>query len=60
MRSYIASLEGFDTVTGTLMFYTENGSAVKPVQIQQVVDGEFHQYSTVDDPAIINPTSYTE
>ena len=60
MRAYIAGLENFDTVTGTLMFYTENGSAVKPVQIKQVVDGAFHHFSTVDDPAIINPTSYSK
>ena len=60
MRAYIAGLENFDTVTGTLMFYTENGSAVKLVQIQQVVDGAFHHFSTVDDPAIINPTSYSK
>ena len=29
-------MKDFDTVTGTLMYYTSAGSAVKPVQIQQV------------------------
>ena len=55
MRDYIAGLKDFDTVTGTLMYYTSAGSAVKPVQIQQVGDDIlFHSYGIIDDINIID------
>ena len=55
MRDYIAGLKDFDTVTGTLMYYTSAGSAVKPVQIQQVGDDVlFHSYGIIDDINIID------
>lgn len=55
MKDYIAGLKSFDTVTGTLMYYTSSGSAVKPVQIQQVgSDILFHSYGIVDDINIID------
>lgn len=55
MRDYIAGLKDFDTVTGTLMYYTSAGSAVKPVQIQRVEDDlQFHSFSVVNDINIID------
>ena len=55
MQEYIANMKDFDTVTGTLMYYTSAGSAVKPVQIQQVgEDLQFHSYSVIDDIQIID------
>lgn len=58
MKEYIAGMKDFDTVTGTLLYYTENGSAVKPVQVQQVVDGEYHSAAVIDDETIIDPANY--
>ena len=58
MKEYIAGLENFDTVTGTLIRYNPDGSAVKPVQIQLVTDGEYHSAGVIDDPEIIDPASY--
>ena len=58
MKEYIAGLENFDTVTGTLIRYNPDGSAVKPVQIQLVTDGEYHSAGVIDDPEIIDPANY--
>ena len=58
MREYIAGMENFDTVTGTLIRYNEDGSAVKPVQIQLVTDGEYHSAGTIDDMEVIDPANY--
>ena len=58
MKEYIAGLENFDTVTGTLIRYNPDGSAVKPVQIQLVTDGEYHSAGVIDDPEIIDPSKY--
>ena len=58
MRAYIAGMENFDTVTGTLIRYNEDGSAVKPVQIQLVTDGEYHSAGTIDDMEVIDPANY--
>lgn len=55
MQEYIANMKDFATVTGTLMYYTSAGSAVKPVQIQRVgEDLQFHSYSVIDDINIID------
>ena len=45
-------------ITGTLIRYNEDGSAVKPVQIQLVTDGEYHSAGTIDDMAVIDPANY--
>ena len=58
MRDYIAGMENFDTVTGTLIRYNEDGSAVKPVQIQLVTNGEYHSAGVIDDMEIIDPANY--
>ncbi|MCD8125467.1 MAG: ABC transporter substrate-binding protein, partial [Lachnospiraceae bacterium] len=61
IRDYIAAMTDFDTVTGTLMYYTSAGTAVKPVQIQQVgEDLEFHSYSIIDDIEIIDGDNIEE
>ena len=55
MQEYIANMKDFATVTGTLMYYTSAGSAVKPVQIQQVgEDLQFHKFAVIDDINIID------
>ncbi|HKM28956.1 MAG TPA: ABC transporter substrate-binding protein [Anaerovoracaceae bacterium] len=56
LRDYIKGLTDFETVTGNLIKYTDNGEAVKAVQIQQVQDGAFHYLGVVDDLDIITPT----
>lgn len=58
MKEYIAGLENFDTVTGTLIRYNADGSAVKPVQIQLVEGGEYHSAGIIDDMKIIDPANY--
>jgi len=58
MRDYIAAMENFDTVTGTLIRYNADGSAVKPIQIQKVTNGEYHSAGIIDDMAIIDPANY--
>ncbi|MCQ2551658.1 MAG: receptor, partial [Clostridia bacterium] len=58
MKEYIAGLENFDTVTGTLIRYNKDGSAVKPVQIQLVQKGEYHSAGIIDDMKIIDPANY--
>ena len=58
MKEYIAGLENFDTVTGTLIRYNKDGSAVKPVQIQLVENGEYHSAGIIDDMKIIDPANY--
>lgn len=55
IRDTIAGMTNIDTVTGTLLYYTPAGSAVKPVQIQVVKDGAFHHYGVIDDQSIIVP-----
>ena len=58
MQKYIAGLENFNTVTGELIRYNDDGSAVKPVQIQLVTNGEYHYAGVIDDPEIIDPANY--
>ena len=58
MKDYIAGMKDYDTVTGKLLYYNASGSAVKPVQVQQVVDGEYHFAATIDDEAIIDPANF--
>ena len=58
MKEYIAGMTDFDTVTGKLLYYNASGSAVKPVQVQQVVDGAYHFAATIDDEAIIDPANF--
>ena len=58
MKEWLTKLENFDTVTGTLIRYNPDGSAVKPVQIQLVTDGEYHSAGVIDDPEIIDPSKY--
>ena len=55
IKDKIASLKDIDTVTGKLLYYTENGEAVKPVQFQVIKDGKYHYYDIIDDPEIIVP-----
>ncbi len=58
MKAYIAGMKNFDTVTGTLLYYNAEGSAVKPIQVQLVTKGEYHYFGIVDDAQIIDPANY--
>ena len=58
MAEYIAAMQNFDTVTGTLLYYNTEGSAVKPIQVQEVTNGEYHFAATIDDIEIIDPSYY--
>ena len=55
IKTAIAGMKDIDTVTGKLFYYNEAGSAVKPVQLQQVKDGAFHYYGIIEDESIIVP-----
>ena len=58
MKDFIANMKNFDTVTGTLLYYNAEGSAVKPIQVQLVTKGEYHYFGVVDDAQIIDPANY--
>ena len=58
MKEFIANMKNFDTVTGTLLYYNAEGSAVKPIQVQVVTKGEYHFFGVVDDAQIIDPANY--
>lgn len=58
MRDFISNMKNFDTVTGTLLYYNAEGSAVKPIQVQLVTNGEYHYAGIVDDETIIDPANY--
>ena len=58
MKEFIAGMKNFDTVTGTLLYYNAEGSAVKPIQVQLVTNGEYHYFGVVDDAQIIDPANY--
>ena len=58
MKEFIANMKNFDTVTGTLLYYNAEGSAVKPIQVQLVTKGEYHFFGVVDDAQIIDPANY--
>ena len=58
MKEFIANMKNFDTVTGTLLYYNAEGSAVKPIQVQLVTKGEYHYFGVVDDAQIIDPANY--
>lgn len=58
MKNYIQGMTNFDTVTGTLIRYNPDGSAVKPIQIQLVTNGEYHSAGIIDDMDIIDPANY--
>ena len=58
MKDYIVGMKNFDTVTGTLLYYNAEGSAVKPIQVQLVTKGEYHYFGIVDDAQIIDPANY--
>ena len=58
MKDFIANMKNFDTVTGTLLYYNAEGSAVKPIQVQLVTNGEYHYFGVVDDAQIIDPANY--
>ncbi len=55
MRDGIKNLKDFVTVTGRLIEYAPTREAIKPVQIQQVVDGGFHYLDEITDLDIITP-----
>ena len=48
----------FDQYIEVIIHYNEDGSAVKPVQIQLVTDGEYHSAGTIDDMEVIDPANY--
>lgn len=55
IQQYIANMQNFESVTGTLYRYTDNGTAIRAIQVQRIKDGEYHYYGVIDDEAIITP-----
>jgi branched-chain amino acid transport system substrate-binding protein len=42
-------------VTGIIKGYNELGEVTKTVQVQKVVNGEFHYFSEITDPEVVTP-----
>ena len=55
VRDAIASMKGYDGLTGVMSGFDEIGEVVKPVQVQIVKDGVFRHFGVVDDPELIQP-----
>lgn len=55
VRDAIASMKGYDGLTGVMDGFDEIGEVVKPVQVQIVKDGVFRHFGVVDDPELIKP-----
>jgi branched-chain amino acid transport system substrate-binding protein len=55
IRDSIKSITNFEAVTGEISKYDSLRQVIKPVQVQQVKNGDFTYYWEVTDPAIITP-----
>ncbi|MDI9371055.1 MAG: ABC transporter substrate-binding protein [Synergistota bacterium] len=55
VRDAIATMKGYDGLTGVMDGFDEIGEVVKPVQVQIVRDGVFRHFGVVDDPELIQP-----
>jgi branched-chain amino acid transport system substrate-binding protein len=51
----IYKVKDFPAVTGIIKNYNELGEVSKNVQIQKVVNGEFHYFAEITDPEIVAP-----
>ncbi|GAH83670.1 unnamed protein product, partial [marine sediment metagenome] len=48
-------VKDFPAVTGIIKGYNELGEVTKSVQVQKVVNGEFHYFSEITDPEVVTP-----
>lgn len=48
-------VEDFPAVTGIIKNYNELGEVSKNVQIQKIVNGEFHYFAEITDPEVVAP-----
>lgn len=48
-------VKDFPAVTGIIKGYNELGEVTKSVQVQKVVNGEFHYFAEITDPEIVTP-----
>ncbi|MEA1939861.1 MAG: ABC transporter substrate-binding protein [Candidatus Caldatribacteriota bacterium] len=48
-------VKDFPAVTGIIKGYNELGEVTKTVQVQKVVDGEFHYFSEITDSEVVAP-----
>jgi len=48
-------VKDFPAVTGIIKCYNELGEVSKSVQVQKVVNGEFHYFAEITDPEIVTP-----
>jgi branched-chain amino acid transport system substrate-binding protein len=55
IRDAIAATKDFDGLTGVIQGFDENREVLKPVQLQEIRDGEFHYFGIVDDIELIKP-----
>lgn len=51
----IYKVKDFPAVTGIIKGYNELGEVTKTVQVQKVVNGEFHYFSEITDPEVVAP-----
>jgi len=51
----IYKVKDFPAVTGIIKGYNKLGEVTKTVQVQKVVNGEFHYFSEITDPEVVAP-----
>jgi branched-chain amino acid transport system substrate-binding protein len=55
IKEGIYKVKDFPAVTGIIKGYNELGEVTKTVQVQKVVNGEFHYFSEITDPEVVAP-----
>jgi branched-chain amino acid transport system substrate-binding protein len=55
IKEGIYKVKDFPAVTGIIKGYNELGEVTKTVQVQKVVDGEFHYFSEITDAEVVAP-----
>ena len=52
----IRSLKDYNGVAGKILYFTENGNAVKELTLQIVRNGEFHRFAIITEKDLITPS----
>ncbi len=52
----IRGLKDYNGVAGKILYFTENGNAVKELTLQIVENGQFRRYAVITDPELITPS----
>ena len=52
----LRGLRDYNGVAGRILYFTENGNAVKVLTLQVIRNGEFHRFAEISDPELITPS----